>query len=233
MKAHIVSTLNIIAIGGGGFTHNSHPSLDEICLQQTGKHQPKVGFIGAASQDDPIKIERFHTRFLGIAAACIHLPMDTEAQILPAHLEGLDLVYVGGGNTEALMKEWRRLGWDHALIEAAHNGLTLAGVSAGAVCWFEHFLFSSGTGPMRVLPGLGLLKGGACPHYSTEPERKPILHASVAERTMPDSIAIDDGVAVVFGPNGPVSTHSAEPNAGAHRVTRNSDGTTTETPLTC
>jgi dipeptidase E len=51
---------------------------------------------------------------------------------------------------------------------------------------------------MRPLKGLGLIKGGACPHYSTETDRQPALLRAVTGRTMPDTVAIDDGVAVVF-----------------------------------
>ncbi len=232
MKESDVGDLNIVAIGGGGFTHATYPSLDTFCLRQTGKDDPKVGFIATASQDDVVKIDRFHARFGDLVTHHEHLPMDWTAERVAEELARLDLVYVGGGNTQAMVADWRKTGWDQALRDAAFDGLTLAGVSAGAVCWFDSFLFSSGNGPMRPLPGLGLLKGGACPHYATEPERKGALHAAVAAKEMPRSIAIDDGVAVAFGPDGPTKIHSAEPTGGAFEVRRGPDGTAHEAPLT-
>jgi len=84
------------------------------------------------------------------------------------------------------------------LSEAYRSGVTLAGVSAGAVCWFDAFLFNSGQGPMRPLSGLGLIPMGACPHYTTETDRRAALQMAVAAGKMPTTLAIDDGVAVAF-----------------------------------
>ena len=55
--------MKIIAIGGGGFTHGSEPNLDDFCLSETKCDRPRMAFIGTASDDDPLKIERFRTRF--------------------------------------------------------------------------------------------------------------------------------------------------------------------------
>ena len=224
--------IRIIAIGGGGFTDNTYPGLDDFCLIATGKTQPRLGYIGAASQDDPHRIARFHARFEGRSARHIHLPMTLDAQALGDQLSDLDMVYVGGGNTEAMVALWRENGWDRVLCGAAKAGLMLAGVSAGAVCWFERFLFNDGTGgPMRALRGLGLIKGGACPHYSTETERRAALHRAVADQTMPATHAIDDAMAVLFDANGPLRICAAEPGALAYHITRARDGKACETAL--
>jgi len=226
-----VQSINITAIGGGGFTHDTYPVLDDYCLRQVGKARPRLGFIGAASDDDPTKIARFHARFDSKTACHVHLPMTLKPQALADHLSTLDIVYVGGGNTAAMVSLWRSNGWDRVLCDAAPRGLALAGVSAGAVCWFDSFLFHSGHGPMRPLQGLGLINGGACPHYSTEPERRAATHAAIAQQAMPDTVAIDDGVAVRFGANGPVSLCTAEAGAAAYRISRAQDGLIRETVI--
>jgi peptidase E len=226
-----MNAINITVIGGGGFTHDTFPALDEFCLKQAGKADVRLGFIGAASNDDPVKIDRFHARFDGLTARHVHLPMTLDAQTLEKQLNLLDMVYIGGGDTEAMVDLWRRNGWDGVLCDAAQKGLAIAGVSAGAVCWFERFLFHSGSGPMRPLQGLGLIKGGACPHYSTETFRHAALHDAVSRGTMPDTIAMDDGVAVVFDASGPVSTFNAESEASAFHVRRTEAGRITETRL--
>lgn len=231
MKESTVQRINITAIGGGGFTHDTHPMLDSFCLKQAGRANPRLGFIGAASNDDPLKTARFQACFEDQTASHVHLPMTLDAQTLADRLAVLDMVYVGGGDTETMVNLWRRNGWDRVLCDAARSGLAFAGVSAGAVCWFDYFLFSSGSGPMRPLQGLGLIKGGACPHYSTETDRHAALHAAVAGRTMPGTVAIDDGVAVVFDASGPVALCSAEPGASAYQVERAADGTVTQTRL--
>jgi peptidase E len=226
-----MSHVRIIATGGGGFTHESYPQLDDFCLAQVGKPAPKVGFIGTASRDDPTKVARFHARFADVTGMHVHLAMDLTARDLAERMQGLDLVYVGGGNTEAMVAEWRAAGWDKVLVAAARRGVVLAGVSAGAVCWFDRFLYHSGTGPMRPLAGLGLIAGGACPHYSTEPDRRAALQAAVRAGTMPDSLALDDGAAVLMGVSGPLALCSSAPGAGACHVRQDGQGGVTETPL--
>ncbi len=222
--------MKIIAIGGGGFTHGTFPELDDFCVQQSGAARPRIAFIGTASRDDPEKIGRFDARFAGVCETRVHLPMTLPAAALARELERIDLVYVGGGDTEAMVAAWRRNGWDRVLGDAYRAGVTLSGVSAGAVCWFDAFLFRSGQGPMRPLPGLGLIPLGACPHYSTETDRHSALHKTVAEGRMPVSIAIDDGVAVVFDDGRPKAVCNAVPGAGAYRVSRSGNGIV-ETPL--
>ena len=231
MEERKVQGIKIIAIGGGGFTHDNYPALDDFCLDQGDKARPNLGFVGTASQDDPVKVARFHARFAKVARNHIHLPMTLDAQTLADHLRALDMVYVGGGNTEAMISAWRHNGWDRVLCDAAFNGLMLAGVSAGAVCWFEKFLFSAGSGPMRPVQGLGLITGGACPHYSTETDRQAALHTAIAGWMMPDSIAIDDGVAVAFNASGPTAICAAEPDAAVYHITRNQDGSVDETRI--
>jgi dipeptidase E len=223
--------MKIIALGGGGFTHGSHPELDDFCLSQVGKARPRLGYVGSASQDDSNRIARFHQRFAKTVSVHVHLAMSLDAQGLADRLYDLDMVYVGGGNTEVMVATWRANGWDRVLCDAARRGVILAGVSAGAVCWFDNFLYSAGAGPMRPLRGLGLVSGGACPHYSTETDRRAALHAAIASGTMPNSIAIDDGVAVVLDAAGPTKFCSAEPGACAYQVIRTDDGETLETKL--
>lgn len=216
--------MKIIAIGGGGFTHDTFPELDDFCLKQTGRSSPRIAYIGTASHDDPAKIARFRSRFAKISSAQIHLPMSLSAAELAHRLDGIDLVYVGGGNTEEMVNSWRADAWDGVLRDACRSGVTLAGVSAGAVCWFDAFLFSSGQGPMRPLAGLGLIPMGACPHFSTETERHAALHKAVAEGAMPTTLAIDDGAAVAFENGSPVALCSATPGAGACFVSRTDTG---------
>lgn len=221
--------MKIIAIGGGGFTHGSEPNLDDFCLSETKCDRPRMAFIGTASDDDPLKIERFRTRFAEVALSLVHLPMTLTAAQLARNLKQVDLVYVGGGDTEKMVNAWRRDGWADVLSKACQSGVILAGVSAGAVCWFDTYLFRSGKGIMRPLPGLGLIPMGACPHYSSETDRRAALHAAVNAETMPASVAIDDGVAVAFESGHPTRVCIAQEGAGAYMVWRSQQGTIQKT----
>ena len=136
--------MKIIAIGGGGFTHQTFPDLDDFCLTHVKTGHPKLGYIGTASNDEPQKVERFISRFAGGAQTTIHLTSDLSGQALRHAIRGLDLIYVGGGDTQKMLEIWNNNGWDLVLKEAYEKGVILAGVSAGAMCWFDQFLFSSG-----------------------------------------------------------------------------------------
>jgi peptidase E len=88
-----------------------------------------------------------------------------------------DLVYVGGGNTVAMLVVWREFGLDLALREAYAGGTVLAGISAGANCWFEHYITDSIPGG-GTRAGMGLLPGTFCPHLDSEVWRQPMLAAT-------------------------------------------------------
>ena len=53
----------IIAIGGGGFTHQADESLDQFVVDQSKKINNKIGFLATASNDDKKKISLFYKRF--------------------------------------------------------------------------------------------------------------------------------------------------------------------------
>ena len=46
----------IIAVGGGGFTHNEDSDLDQFFLDQIIKEKCSIGFLPTASNDDPKKL---------------------------------------------------------------------------------------------------------------------------------------------------------------------------------
>ena len=45
----------IIALGGGGFTHQLDESLDQFVINQSKKINNKIGFLATASNDDKKK----------------------------------------------------------------------------------------------------------------------------------------------------------------------------------
>ena len=212
-----MAQMRLISIGGGGFTHNSHPDLDAFCLRHT-VPAPSIGFVGVASDDDQTKLDRFYQHFDHHGAALEHLPLTASGAYVADWLKSVDLVYFGGGNTARMIAHFERNGWSTPLIQAARRGVTMAGVSAGAVFWFEWCLSDAKGNGLQPLRGLGLLKGGICPHYSSEPLRQASLKTAVRENTMPISYAIDDGAAMVFGPETVIDLCSAAPGAGCYQI---------------
>lgn len=87
---------------------------------------------------------------------------------------------------------------DRILKKAYNNGIILAGLSAGSICWFEEGLTDPLNGPLYTLDCLGFLKGSNCPHYDGENKRKPSYHRLILEGKIKEGYAADDGAALHF-----------------------------------
>ena len=90
---------------------------------------------------------------------------DRRVADLEAFCGDQDLIYVSGGNTAILLAAWRTHGLDRALRTAADAGVVMAGMSAGANCWFEasttdSFLMGSAD---ALTDGLGFVPGSFTP----------------------------------------------------------------------
>jgi peptidase E len=109
-----------------------------------------------------------------------------------------DVIYVGGGNTKSMLAVWRDWDVPRLLRRAWKNGTVLAGISAGAICWFRMGVTDSWGKGLTDMPCLGLLPGTCCPHYDGEPERRPALHRLVASGAVQGALALDDGAGAHF-----------------------------------
>jgi peptidase E len=96
----------------------------------------------------------------------------------------------------------------------------VGGGSAGSICWFEHGVTDSIAGPLTALPCLGFLPGSNCPHYDSEPQRRPIFRKLVAGGALPDGVAADDGAALHYIDGRLARVVSSRPRAKGWRVTR-------------
>ena len=224
-------------MGGGGFSDEpENPRLDDFVLSLTGKPRPRVCFVPTASGDSDGYVKRFYEAFPMQRAEASHLALFRRTVAdLRAFVLSQDVVYVGGGNTVSLLAVWRAHGLDVVLREAWEAGVVLCGPSAGGLCWFEGGstdLLGNGLASLR--DGLGFLPGSFCPHYDTEPERRPSYKRFVAEG-LADGYAADDGAALHFRGSDFrgsdfVEAVGSRPTARAYRVRRGPSGAI-ETPL--
>ena len=213
----------LIAIGGGGATHGTHPELDQFCLNLL-PQRPRIGHVGTASHHDPEKFRRLSRAFHPRAGSVTDLPKDCSRQEAEAWVAGLDLVYVGGGDPVHLVRRWSAIGLQDTLFAAARHGTVLAGVSAGAMCWFDSFLWRSPDHGLQLAGGFGLVPGVMTPHSLAEPDRLAHLAGLVSAGTISGALAIDDGAAVIL--RGGVAS-AVFPGRGppcAHRISRGPDG---------
>ena len=211
----------IIAIGGGGFTvQPESPALELYALSQTRKKNPAVCFLPTATGDAPTYIAKFYAAFVKLQCRPTHVSFFERTPDLRKLLLAQDLIYVGGGNTKSMLAVWREWDLPAILHKAWTSGIVLAGISAGAICWFESGLTDSRSGHLAPLPCLGWLPGGCCPHYDGEPERRPSLHRFVDHGLMPTTLALDDGTAAHFVGRKLERVVSSRPAAKAYRVQR-------------
>ena len=209
----------LIAMGGGGFSMEpENPALDEYVLEAARAETPAVGFLATASGDSEAYIDHFYHSFATLPCRPSHLSLFTRTPDLRAYLLAQDVIYVGGGNTKSLVGVWREWGLPELLREAWEAGVVLAGVSAGAVCWFEQGLSDAYEGDLRVIQGLGFLRGSCCPHYSGDPERRPRYHRRLSAGEVTAGLAIDDGAAVHFLGEEIHRVVASRPGVTAYRV---------------
>ena len=185
----------IAAIGGGGFL------MDDTSLRQerwllslTRQSRPAVLFLGTAGGDGVVGQAKFFRAFTQLdcrSSTLLFFPYDMRRDYGQTVLDA-DLVYVGGGNTPAMLAVWREFGFDAALRKAYDAGTVMAGISAGANCWFENYVTDSVPGG-GVRPGLGWLPGCFCPHLDGEAWRQPVWSQQPAP-----SAGAGDGVVVLY-----------------------------------
>ena len=217
----------LIAIGGGGFLMEpENPLLDQYCLNCTGKAVPKVCFIPTASGDSEDFLSRFYTAFAKYSCEPSHLAFFRKPRLgaIPLtdaeqHLLNQDIIYVGGGNTRAMLAVWREWKIDETLRKAWQSGALLAGMSAGAICWFEYGgSDSTWVGKLSPLQGLGLIRGSCTPHYDGESNRRSDFHQLVKNGELPPGFGIDDGAAVLFEGQHVIEVVTSRPAAKAYQV---------------
>jgi peptidase E len=221
----------IIPIGGGGFYRDpENLALEKYIIEQCGAAEPRVAFIPTASAEPDSYLVSFYTAFLKLGCKPSHLSFFKRTPDLKSYLLNQEVIYVGGGNTKSMLAVWREWGVSELLREAWVSGIVLAGVSAGAICWFAQGLSDSWAGRLRPLDCLGFLHGSCCPHYDGEAERRPSLHRLLASGEIADGIAIEDWTGVHFKGTEIHRVVSAKAGARAYSVSA-VNGSVQEVPL--
>ena len=210
----------IIAIGGGGFTHQVDESLDQFVVDQSKKTNNKIGFLATASNDDKKKISLFYNRFENTESELSHFNLTSDVNGFSEWILNKDIVYIGGGNTKFMLEIWKNNMLENIFKKAYESGIILSGVSAGAVCWFEWILSDSVSPGFKPLKGINLISGSCTPH-SSNIERINQFQQDIKNGKLPHGIAIDDGVAVVFIDGKPTEVYSARNNHEAYFLDKN------------
>src|SRR5690606_20165957 len=195
--------------------------------------RPKLCFIGTASGDATDYIQLTYAAFAGWPVDVSHLALFPMPNVddIRAHIMAQDVVWVGGGSVAGLLVMWRLHGLDDVMREAWHEGVVLAGVSAGSICWHTGGPTDSFGPQLRgITNGLGLVPFGNGVHYDSEEQRRPLLHRLVAEGTLPTSYATDDGVGLHYAGTELAGVYAATGGDKGYRA-EGAGGEATETVL--
>jgi dipeptidase E len=212
-----VNERHVVALGGGGFSDGGD-ALDEFVLGLAGQARPRICFLPTAAADSADYVVRFYQAFRERAQPS-HLELFGRPRSdIRDFLLAQDAIYVGGGNTANMLAIWRVHGVDAVLREAWERGIVLAGMSAGSICWFEAGVTDSFGEELAPLHCLGFLSGSNCPHYDSEPQRRPTYRRLVDAGELPPGLAADDGVGLHYVGTELAEAVAGRPDARAFRV---------------
>ena len=168
----------IVAIGGGEIREKTTLKIDEhiadLAKDRANGKRAVALFLGTASHDFLPYFNSFRKTYTSVfdikAEVALSVYKKTEEDKLKEKFASCDMIYVGGGDTVFMLNNWEKNGITELIRDAYDRGVIIAGLSAGAVCWFEKMYTDSASvgseDKYSVYPGLGFIKGFACPHYN-------------------------------------------------------------------
>ena len=164
----------IVAVGGGELKSKQTLEIDRYIANlgkaRAGANRANALFLPTASHDLLPYFNSFRKIYtsvfdikVDVALTCKGADIDKIKQ----KIERADIIYAGGGDTVFMIEKWREVGLDKLLFEAFQRGVIFAGVSAGAICWFEN-MYSDSVEEGKYAPhkGLGWIAQNICPHYN-------------------------------------------------------------------
>ena len=169
----------IIAIGGGELRERTTLKIDEyianLAKAHAGENRANALFIPTASHDFMPYYNTFHKVYTGVfnikTDVALSVFKEVDMEKMKAKFDKADVIYVGGGDTVFMMESWRETGLLTLIKDAYERGVIIAGLSAGAICWFSDIYTDSalvngeGEEKYSMFKGLGWLNGVISPHY--------------------------------------------------------------------
>ncbi len=217
--------MNIIAIGGGDVGVGETLPIDRELVRLAGKPNPRLLFIPTASDDSPDYTQAVATTYCALGCELDVLLLwgdDGSTEAAQRKIGQADAIYVGGGNTKKMLTRWKELGVDAMLKMHLESGGPAAGLSAGALCWFD--ICNSDWPQYEGIPGvntaplecLGLIDLSLCPHTSREGFRLAEFRAMMRDVKGP-GLGLDDCCAIQIADD-KYRILASSPEACAHRI---------------
>lgn len=194
----------IFAIGGGEIRFRETLEIDKAIVASAEKENPSLLFIPTASAESDAYIQTVEQYFgndLGCNVDTLRvINGETSSSEARSMILNSDIIYVGGGNTQYMMEIWHQYKVNKSLKEAYDSGITLSGLSAGSICWFNcgqsdsNFTDGKSNGRYSCVEGLGLIPLLHAPHHN-EDHRSSDLPILVKEKNQ-IGIALSNGCAL-------------------------------------
>ena len=195
---------------------------------------PKLCVLTQATGDPADRIAAHFAAFAGTEFSMTSLRLFPMPNVpdLRAHLLAQDIIWVDGGSVANLCAVWRVHGVDQILHEAWQSGVVLGGVSAGSICWHQGGSTDSYGPDLRgFTDGLGWLPYSNGVHYDGEAQRRPRMHELIADGTLGDGFATDDGAGLLYRGTTMVEAVADREGPKAYELKRAADGSVVETSL--
>lgn len=177
--------------------------------EATGKSRPNICFIPTASGDDKAYCIRFYEvcKHISVVPHVMEVWINSyeHQETFAAIISRMDAIVVGGGNTLNMLAIWKAQGIDVALKKAYDKGTIMGGGSAGSLCWFNGGTTDSRPAQLSIVSGMSFIDKSHCPHYNSEPTRRPLYHENILLEKLSEGYACDDKSAIHFI-NGAVHT---------------------------
>ncbi len=165
------------------------------------REHPRICVIATAVGDEMAWLGAVHNAFSKLGFVSSHLALFPQPNVpdMRAHLLAQDVIWVAGGSTANLLALWRLHALDATLRDCWEAGVVLTGVSAGSLCWHVGGTTDSFGPTLRpVTDALGFLPYSNSPHHDAEEQRRPLIHRLIADGTLPDGYATENGTGLVF-----------------------------------
>ena len=195
---------------------------------------PRLCNIGTASGDDKGFQRDMEEAAREAGYVLHHLSLFSQPNVedVEAYLRTFDVIWVNGGSVVNLLAVWRAHGLDRILHRLWQDGVVLAGISAGSICWFEGGVTDSfGPELQPVTDALGFLPGANGVHMDSEEGRRPLLRRLVGEGALGPALCTDDGTGLLFRGTELVEAVSEVEGARVTRIERGTGGEVVETDL--
>lgn len=194
----------IIAIGGGEIKDKTTLQIDEkiaaFAKERAGDRRANALFIPTASHDFMPYYNSFHKVYTGIFDIKTDVALTVYREPDPERLKEkflkADVIYVGGGDTVFMMEHWKKTGMLERIEEAYGRGVPIAGLSAGAICWFSDIytdsLKTENGAQYAMFKGLNWIKGIISPHYGL----RALDFDEIISYNNKDAIGLEDNSAI-------------------------------------